>query len=65
LPRAPQTPATSVSADADPEQLLAEASVYLRYGKRDQAIANSDVQLPEGRFCDELKDEQNARFQDV
>ena len=24
----------------DPEQLLAEASVYLRYGKRDQAIAN-------------------------
>jgi tetratricopeptide (TPR) repeat protein len=28
---------------ADPEQLLAEASVYLRYGKRDQAIANLEA----------------------
>jgi tetratricopeptide (TPR) repeat protein len=28
------------TASADPEQLMAEASVYLRYGKRDQAIAN-------------------------
>ncbi len=26
--------------EGDPEQLLAEASVYLRYGKRDQAVAN-------------------------
>jgi pilus assembly protein FimV len=26
--------------DGDPDQLLAEASVYLRYGKRDQAIAS-------------------------
>lgn len=29
-------------ADADPDQLLAEASVYLRYGKRDKAIAHLD-----------------------
>jgi len=28
---------------ADPDQLLAEASVYLRYGKRDQAIANLEA----------------------
>jgi len=30
--------------------------------RRDQAIAYSDVDLPEGRFCDKLKDEQNACF---
>jgi len=37
---------------ADPEQVLAEASVYLRYGKRDQAIANLEAiiaQDPEHR----------------
>jgi tetratricopeptide (TPR) repeat protein len=28
---------------ADPDQVLAEASVYLRYGKRDQAIANLEA----------------------
>jgi predicted homoserine dehydrogenase-like protein len=30
--------------------------------RKDQAIAYSDVDLPGGRFCDELKNEQNARF---
>lgn len=30
--------------------------------RRDQAIAYADVRLPEGRFCDRLKDEQNAHF---
>ncbi|MBE0669583.1 MAG: NAD(P)-dependent oxidoreductase [Anaerolineales bacterium] len=29
---------------------------------RDEAITYSDVDLPPGRFCDKLKDEQNARF---
>ncbi len=38
-PAAPRAPAPA-AADADPEQLLAEASVYLRYGKRDKAIAH-------------------------
>ena len=29
--------------DGDPDQLIAEASVYLRYGKRDQALANLEA----------------------
>ncbi|MBP2674448.1 MAG: hypothetical protein H6Q84_1288 [Deltaproteobacteria bacterium] len=29
---------------------------------RDRAIAYSDIELPEGRFCDRLKSEQNTRF---
>ncbi len=38
--------------EGDPEQLFAEASVYLRYGKRDQAIASLEailVQEPQHR----------------
>jgi tetratricopeptide (TPR) repeat protein len=38
--------------EGDPDQLFAEASVYLRYGKRDQAIANLKailLQEPEHR----------------
>jgi tetratricopeptide (TPR) repeat protein len=31
--------------EGDPEQLLAEASVYLRYGKRDQAVASLNAVL--------------------
>ncbi len=42
LPPLPQVDATPVPeaprVDGDPEQLLAEASVYLRYGKHDRAI---------------------------
>jgi pilus assembly protein FimV len=37
---------------ADPDQVLAEASVYLRYGKRDQAVANLEAiiaQYPDHR----------------
>jgi len=30
--------------------------------RKDQAIACSDVELPEKRLCDRLKGEQNARF---
>ncbi len=41
LPRMPPAPAST----ADAEQLLAEASVYLRYGKRDRAIANLEQVL--------------------
>ncbi|MBY0400581.1 tetratricopeptide repeat protein, partial [Myxococcota bacterium] len=33
-------PVPSASLEGDPDQLLAEASVYLRYGKRAQAIAS-------------------------
>jgi tetratricopeptide (TPR) repeat protein len=34
--------------EGDPDQLFAEASVYLRYGKRDQAIANLKAILIQG-----------------
>jgi tetratricopeptide (TPR) repeat protein len=41
LRAAPQiTTPPALSEDVDAEQLLAEASVYLRYGKRDKAIAH-------------------------
>ena len=30
--------------------------------RRDQAVAYSDIELPKRRFCDKLKDEQNAHF---
>ncbi|MEM9177804.1 MAG: tetratricopeptide repeat protein, partial [Myxococcota bacterium] len=36
----PPTQAEAPLPEGDPDQLLAEASVYLRYGKRDQAIAS-------------------------
>jgi tetratricopeptide (TPR) repeat protein len=37
----PEEPVPSVAIpEGDPDQLLAEANVYLRYGKRDQAIAS-------------------------
>lgn len=43
-PPAPAAPAASTEPESlpegDPDQLLAEANVYLRYGKRDQAIAS-------------------------
>ncbi|MGH0037773.1 MAG: tetratricopeptide repeat protein [Myxococcota bacterium] len=45
-------PEEEVIAQGDPAQLLAEASVYLRYGKRDQAIASLKgvlVQEPDNR----------------
>lgn len=41
----PTTQPAGVPADADPDQLLAEASVYLRYGKRAQAIRNLETVL--------------------
>ena len=47
-----QPPSAGPSGDAD--QLLAEASVYLRYGKRDKAIAHLDAILaqdPEHRLA--------------
>lgn len=50
-----EEPANLPASDApegDPDQLLAEASVYLRYGKRDQAIASLQAilaQEPEHR----------------
>ncbi len=44
LPPLPQVDASETQVvpevDGDPEQLLAEASVYLRYGKHDRAIAS-------------------------
>ena len=43
LAQALAPPAPEITGD--PEQLLAEASVYLRYGKRDQAIANLEAIL--------------------
>lgn len=36
----PEAAAPEALPEGDPDQLLAEASVYLRYGKRDQAIAS-------------------------
>ncbi len=44
--------ANDAPPEGEPDQLLAEASVYLRYGKRDQAIANLRAVLaqePENR----------------
>jgi predicted homoserine dehydrogenase-like protein len=41
---------------------LSENCRLKREVRKDQAIAYSDVDLPTGRFCDELKREQNARF---
>ncbi len=38
LPTVAGAAAEDASVDGDPEQLLAEASVYLRYGKHDRAI---------------------------
>ncbi len=43
-PPAPEAPAAEPPS-GDPEQLLAEANVYLRYGKRSQAIANLEAIL--------------------
>ncbi len=37
---APEPEVEAPLPEGDPDQLLAEASVYLRYGKRDQAIAS-------------------------
>ncbi|HEB90171.1 MAG TPA: tetratricopeptide repeat protein, partial [Deltaproteobacteria bacterium] len=37
---AEETPIAQPPPEGDPDQLLAEASVYLRYGKREQAIAS-------------------------
>ena len=40
-PESEQTPVSEAPLpEGDPDQLLAEASVYLRYGKRDQAIVS-------------------------
>jgi tetratricopeptide (TPR) repeat protein len=69
-PAAPR-PAPPVPADADPEQLLAEASVYLRYGKQDRAISHLEAVLaiePQhraaleklGEACVELGDNERA-----
>ena len=44
--------ANDAPPEGEPDQLLAEASVYLRYGKRDQAVANFRAVLaqePENR----------------
>lgn len=38
--KAPTRPESGSEVVGDPDQLLAEASVYLRYGKRDKAIAH-------------------------
>jgi tetratricopeptide (TPR) repeat protein len=49
--------------DCDPDQLLAEASVYLRYGKRDNAIAHLErilVVEPEHRLALEKLGEAHA-----
>jgi tetratricopeptide (TPR) repeat protein len=49
--------------DCDPDQLLAEASVYLRYGKRDNAIAHLERILavePEHRLALEKLGEAHA-----
>jgi Tfp pilus assembly protein PilF len=42
---APESETEAPLPDGDPEQLLAEASVYLRYGKRAQAIASLNAVL--------------------
>ena len=59
LPPAPAAPPPS----GEPEQLLAEACVYLRYGKRDQAIVNLEAILdrePEHRGALEKLGEAHA-----
>jgi tetratricopeptide (TPR) repeat protein len=38
-PEPAAAPGAAPAPDADPEQLLAEANVYLRYGKHDRAVA--------------------------
>ncbi|MGI9592692.1 MAG: tetratricopeptide repeat protein, partial [Myxococcota bacterium] len=70
----PLTPAADSAAaepveeiDGDPEQLLAEASVYLRYGKRAQAIRNLEAILardPEHRGALEKLGEAHADADD-
>jgi predicted homoserine dehydrogenase-like protein len=41
---------------------LSEGCRLKRNVPKDQAIRNSDVELPPGRLCDKLRAEQNARF---
>jgi len=41
---------------------LSEGCVLKHRIKKDQVIKYSDVELPEGRLCDELRDEQNKLF---
>ena len=41
---------------------LAEGCRLKRAIPRDQVITYSDVDLPEGRLCDRLRGEQNARY---
>ena len=43
--RAPEVPTEVSDAPADLDQLLAEAGVYLRYGKRERAIASLETLL--------------------
>jgi predicted homoserine dehydrogenase-like protein len=41
---------------------LAEGCTLLRDVPRDQALTRGDVALPPGRYCDQLRAEQDARF---
>jgi tetratricopeptide (TPR) repeat protein len=59
----PSAQASPAEPDCDPDQLLAEASVYLRYGKRDNAIAHLERILavePEHRLALEKLGEAHA-----
>jgi len=60
-------PEEAALPEGDPDQLFAEASVYLRYGKRDQAIANLKailIQDPEHRGALEKLGEAHAEAGD-
>jgi tetratricopeptide (TPR) repeat protein len=59
----PSAQVSPAEPDCDPDQLLAEASVYLRYGKRDNAIAHLERILvfePEHRLALEKLGEAHA-----
>jgi tetratricopeptide (TPR) repeat protein len=59
----PSAQVSPAEPDCDPDQLLAEASVYLRYGKRDNAIAHLErilVVEPEHRLALEKLGEAHA-----
>ncbi len=62
-PKTEQAPKARPKPSGDPEQLLAEASVYLRYGKREHAIENLEAVLdgdPEHRAALEKLGEAHA-----
>ncbi|MFQ5416284.1 MAG: tetratricopeptide repeat protein [Myxococcota bacterium] len=68
LPREEASAPPLPTPTGDPEQLLAEASVYLRYGKRERAVANLEAiiaQEPAHREAHEKLGEAHADAGDV